>query len=262
MPNTVSPATTSLVCISTSAALGVHGWVCSQSYTRQSDGYLVQVYHGPKTSLDDFVKAVKAEYSKRYTEIEESLSDGGAATVTVTIGDEDTSSGAGQETTEDVKDPDYQITPSIEEVPIECHEAFNSLTAEQIAQVHALVDAADTESISALTGAQATLAYWLMMGVTTYKMPCFQVSITRYMKLKSTPPGAIYEGCGQVTKSLPIVPAAALPEGQWEYLKLCPTVTPEQKWLRCAYEYLGAKRWPATFYPGGSWKPDSTGGQS
>lgn len=260
MPNSVTPATASLVCISTNKALGVYGWVCSQSYTRQSDGYLVQVYHGPKTSLDDFIKAVKAEYPKRYTEIEGSFSDGGAATVTVTIGDEDTSSGAGTEETEDVKDPDYQITPTIEEIPIECHEAFNGLTAEQIGEVHALVDAADTAGISALTGAQATLAYWLQMGVTTYKMPCFQVSITRYKKLKTTPPGDIYDDCGKVVKSIGGVPANALPEGQWEYLKLCPTVTPEQKWLRCAYEYLGAKRWPATFYPGGSWKPK--GGQS
>lgn len=260
MPNTVTPATASLVCISTNAALGVHGWVCSQSYTRQSDGYKVEVYHGPKTSLDDFIKAVKAEYPKHYTEIEESLSDGGAATVTVTIGDEDTTSGTGQETTEDVKDPDYQVTPTIEEIPIECHDAFASLTVEQVAQVHAFVDAADTAGIAALNGAQAKLAYWLQMGVTTYKQPCFQVSITRYMKLKTTPPGAVYEGCGQVTKSLPIIPTAALPAGQWEYLKLCPTVTPEQKWLRCSYEYLGAKRWPNTFYPGGSWKPD--GGQS
>lgn len=260
MPNTVTPATTSLVCISTNKALGVFGWVCSQSYTRQSDGYKVEVYHGPKTSLDDFIKAVKAEYPKRYTEIEESLSDGGAATVTVTLGDEDTSSGAGQETTEDVKDPDYQITPTIEEIPIECHESFDSLTAEQIGQVKALVDAADTAGIAALTGLQATLAYWLQMGVTTYKQPCFQVTITRYMKLKSTPPGAIYQGCGTVVKSLPIIPKTALPTGQWEYLMLCPTVTPEQKWLRCSYEYLGAKRWPSTFY-NGSWTPPK-GGQS
>lgn len=256
MPNSVTPASTSLVCISTSAALGVYGWVCSQSYTRQSDGYKVEVYNGPKTSLADFIAAVKAEYPKRYTEIEESLSDGGAATVTVTIGDEDTTSGAGTEETEDVKDPDYQITPTIEEIPIECHDAFASLTAEQIGQVHALVDAADTAGIEALTGAQAKLAYWLTVGVTTYKQPCFQVSVTRYKKLKTTPPGDIYSDCGTVVKSIGGVPANALPAGQWEYLKLCPTVTPEQKWLRCAYEYLGAKRWPATFYPGGSWKPD------
>lgn len=256
MPDT---APTSIAVYSNSSALGVSGWVRSQAYTRQSDGYRIEVYSGPKTSLGAFIAAIKKTYPKNYTEIEESLGDG-SATVTLTIGDETEGSGATQPDAEDVKDPDYQITPSIEEVPIECHETFDSLTAEQVAQVHALVDAADTESISALTGAQAKLAYWLMMGVTTYKMPCFQVSITRYMKLKSTPPGAIYEGCGQVMKSLPIVPTAALPEGQWEYLKLCPTVTPEQKWLRCAYEYLGAKRWPATFYPGGSWKPD--GGQS
>lgn len=256
MPDT---APTSIAVYSNASALGVPGWVRSQAYTRQADGYRVEVYSGPKTSLKAFIAAVKTTYPKNYTEIEESLGDG-SATVTLTIGEETEGSGETQPDAEDVKDPDYQITPSIEEVPIECHEAFDSLTAEQVAEVKALVDAADTEAISALTGAQAKLAYWLMMGVTTYKMPCFQVSITRYMKLKSTPPGAIYEGCGQVTKSLPIVPTAALPEGQWEYLKLCPTVTPEQKWLRCAYEYLGAKRWPATFYPGGSWKPD--GGQS
>lgn len=256
MPDT---APTSIAVYSNASALGVPGWVRSQAYTRQADGYRVEVYSGPKTSLKAFIAAIKTTYPKNYTEIEESLGDG-SATVTLTIGEETEGSGETQPDAEDVKDPDYQITPTIEEVPIECHDEFASLTAEQVANVHALVDAADTESISALTGAQAKLAYWLMMGVTTYKMPCFQVSITRYMKLKSTPPGAIYEGCGQVTKRLPIVPTAALPTGQWEYLKLCPTVTPEQKWLRCAYEYLGAKRWPATFYPGGSWKPD--GGQS
>lgn len=256
MPNT---APTSIAVYSNASALGVPGWVRSQAYTRQSDGYRVEVYSGPKTSLKAFIAAVKTTYPKNYTEIEESLGDG-SATVTLTIGEETEGTGETQPDAEDVKDPDYQITPTIEEVPIECHEAFDSLTAEQVAEVKALVDAADTAGIEALTGAQAKLAYWLMMGVTTYKMPCFQVSITRYMKLKSTPPGAIYEGCGQVTKSLPIVPTAALPKGPWEYLKLCPTVTPEQKWLRCAYEYLGAKRWPATFYPGGSWKPD--GGQS
>lgn len=256
MPDT---APTSIAVYSNASALGVPGWVRSQAYTRQADGYRVEVYSGPKTSIKAFIEAIKKTYPKNYTEIEESFGDG-SATVTLTIGEETESSGGTQPDAEDVKDPDYQITPTIEEVPIECHETFDSLTAEQVVEVKALVDAADTESISALTGAQAKLAYWLMMGVTTYKMPCFQVSITRYMKLKSTPPGAIYEGCGQVTKSLPIVPTAALPEGQWEYLKLCPTVTPEQKWLRCAYEYLGAKRWPATFYSGGSWKPD--GGQS
>lgn len=256
MPNTVTPADSSIVVLSTQKALGVPGWVCSQSYTRQSDGYKVEVYNGPKTSLKAFIAAVKTTYPNRYTEIEESLSDGGSATVTLTIGEEDTSGGSTTGETEDVKEPDYQITPTIEEVPIECHDAFASLTAEQIGQVHALIDAADTAGIAALTGAQAKLAYWLQVGVTTYKQPCFQVSITRYMKLKTTPPGAVYEGCGQVTKSLPIVPSAALPTGQWEYLKLCPTVTPEQKWLRCAYEYLGAKRWPKTFYPGGSWQPD------
>ena len=195
MPNTVAPADSSIVVLSTQKALGVPGWVCSQSYTRQADGYRVEVYNGPKTSIAAFIEAVKAEYPKNYTEIEESFSDGGAATVTLTIGEEDTSPGTGQETTEDVKDPDYQVTPTIEEIPIECHDAFASLTAEQIGQVHALIDAADTAGIAALTGAQAKLAYWLQVGVTTYKQPCFQVSITRYIKLKSTPPGAIYTGC-------------------------------------------------------------------
>lgn len=260
MANSVTPASSSLAVYATTSALGVPGWVRSQAYTRTSDGYRVEVYNGPKTSLDTFVAKVKDAYPKNYTDIEESVSDGGVATVTVTIGDEDTSGGAGQEETEDVKEPDYTVTPTIEEVPVECNPAFDGLTAEQVSQVHSLIDAADTDGIAALTGLQATLAYWLQMGVTTYKMPCFQVSVTRYMRLKSTLPGDIYTGCGNVTKTVPGVPAAALPAGQWEYLKLCPTVTPEQKWLRCAYEYLGAKRWPATFYPGGSWSP--AGGQS
>lgn len=249
MPNSIA------VFSSGASALGVRDWVKSQSYVRQSDGYLIEVYNGPKTSLSAFVAAVKRTYPSNYTEIAESVSDGGSATVTISVGDENTGEGGTPEATDDVKDLDYQITPYIEEVPIECNPEFDALTAEQVAEVKALVDAADTEEIAKLTGKQATLAYWLMMGVTTYKMPCFQVSVTRYMKLKSVLPGDIYTGCGEVTTSILNVPVEALPEGEWEYLKLSPTVTPEQKWLRCAYEYLGAKRWP-NFYKGGSWTPE------
>lgn len=259
MADTIAQATKSIQTYGDASALGVAGWLCTNSYVRQSDGYTVQTYVGPKTSLASFVAAVKTTYPKRYTEIDEQVASA-VATVTVTIGSEDTSDPS-SETTEDVKEPDYQVSPSIEEIPLECKEDFASLTAEDIAKIKDAVDKADTAYINTLSGDAATLAYWLQMGVTTYKQPCFVVSITRYLQLKKTPPGAIYSGCGQVFKGsqLPIIPKAALPQGKWEYLMLCPVVEPEAKWLRCSYQYLGAKRWPS-FYSGGSWTPPDAGG--
>ena len=260
MADTIPAATQSIKTFGEASALNVPGWLCTNSYVRASDGYTVQEYVGPKTSVAAFVAAVKVAYPKRYTEINEQVA-AAVANVTVTIGDEDTSDPS-TETTDDVKEPDYQVSPSIEEIPLECKEDYESLSADDIAKIKDAIDKADTDYIDTLTGAAKQLAYWLQMGVTTYKQPCFVVSVTRYLKLKTTPPGAIYDGCGSVYKSsqLPIVPAAALPSGDWEYLKLCPVVEPEAKWLRCSYQFLGAKRWP-NFYPGGSWTPPGTGNE-
>ena len=251
-----TPASSSLKIFgSPNGELGVANWLCLNSYTRASDGYIIKTYAGPKTSLEAFVAAVKTHWPKNYTEIDESVG-GGTAQVTVTIGDESTGEGGQPEDTTDVKEPDYQVSPSIEEIPLECHEDYEDLSAEEVVAIKEAVEAADTDYLKTLTGAAAQLAYWLMMGVTTYKLPCFVISVTRYLKLKTTPPGGAYTGCGEVTNTVPGVPTAALPAGTWQYLKLCPVIAPETKWLRCAYQYLAARRWPA-FYPGGSWTPGS-----
>ena len=258
MADTIPVATASIVVYGDADALGVPGWLLTNAYTRASDGYRVETYVGPKTSLEAFVAAVKTVYPNNYTDISENVS-AAVAEVTVTVGEEKTGEGGQGEATTDVKDPDYQISPSIEEIPLECKEDYDGLTAEEIARIKDAVEKADTDYIDTLAGAAAQLAYWLQMGVTTYKQPCFVVSVTRYLKLRTLIPGDVYDGCGGVTASVPGVPSAALPAGGWEYLKLCPVVQPEAKWLRCSYQYLGAKRWPS-FYPGGSWTPPGQGG--
>lgn len=264
------------------------GWVETEDWKNPATGERTRKWQGPAATLEAAYKAIVAvlvDTSNAAIAYSPTVSVAGVlAEVSVVIpalGDNATM------TPGDVAPPSFSIVPVEFDIPVEQRYVGDTDSASNLAylpQLDAALKSADPDEFRSwwdnATADQRRVAYWRMMGVRTYKSNAYTVSTTRYLR-RDSKAGSVFNLVNSVVDWATLKKTSgvigSIPEPKvlstdgtelksLFWLVRPPRITLKAKWLEVSQNFIGAIRWPADFYSGGTWNSDtgsldgSTGG--